>query len=72
MIGVFLLRDPSRVLSRGECRGVSQHVGKRSLLAADEQQREKQDEKWMQEAAHEARITTHCANQSSCSSRPLR
>ena len=54
---------------------VAQHVGERRLLAANQQQREQQGKKWTLESAHEARITTQRtqgADQSTCSSRPLR
>ena len=71
VIVVILLRK----LNGGTSRGMRQHVGKRCLLAADEQQRQEQGKKWVQEAAHGARITTQDAphaNQSTCSSKPFR
>ena len=55
MVGIVIVDN----LNRGGSNSVPQHVGERRLLAADQQQREKQGEQGMQEATHEAAIRTH-------------
>lgn len=58
--GIAFLRD----FNGSRCRRMPEHVGERGLLAADQQQREQQGKEGMQEAAHGARIRTHCPQRS--------
>ena len=61
MLGILSLCDLVGRLRRSRRHGVAQHVGKRRLLAAEQQQREQQGQERIQCATHGGAIRTQGA-----------